>query len=432
MDRDTVMRMFDRIDANYKQILVRDNKALLSPILSTLDTDIKAGASITPEPQHIFRAFKLTNYANTRVVIIGQDPFIRPNQATGLSFSVPPTMTIPPSTRKIYECLIHHKLIADNPTHGCLDEWARQGVLMLNAALTTKMGESNAHKFWHKYTDKIIADLSRAKDFLIVVLWGDFAHKKAQLIDDKHLVLKWGHPSPLNSANKSPNNVNNFMYCDSFTKINEALVARGMKAINWDPRGDNVGVATGVVATVAKLQQPQPQQQPQPSRAFIFTDGGATANGKVNCKASWGCHIVKIGALAGTESMGGIVPPINISGKKFAASNNRGEITALVKAIEWVGATSYPHDIEIVSDSKYLIDCLTKWIAGWIRAGKLEEKKNTDLLLPLYHAIQALPNKITYKHVNSHRAEPPKGTPEYFYWCGNDAADKICSKQLYS
>lgn len=433
MNREALAQLFSGLGEEYKQLLVRDNKALLSPILTKLDEKIKAGEAITPPPKDILRAFKLTTWDNVRVVVIGQDPFIRPQQATGLSFSVPKTvingagkrvgMKIPPSTRKIYDCLIECGLVAEMPTHGNLEAWAKQGVLMLNAALTTKMGESNAHLFWHTYTDKIIADLSAAKDFLVFVLWGAFAQGKEKLIDaDKHVVLKWGHPSPMNAANKVKTNKQNFLYCDSFTRTNEELTEHGLEPINWDP---NFSLDAAPKLDPVKVQGPT-----EPNRAYLFTDGGATANGKANCKASWGAYVVIKGKGAATQEMSGIVPNVKIAGGKYQTSNNRGEITALVEAIKYIGELNYAYEVEIISDSKYLIDCLTKWIPNWLKNDKVDEKKNTDLLIPLYTAINKMDNTITYKHINSHRAAPPEDTPEYFYWYGNDVADRLCAKLL--
>jgi len=435
MDRAALVQLFSGLGEEYKQLLVRDNKPLLSPILTKLDEKIKAGESITPNTADIFRAFKITKWNDMRVVIIGQDPFIRPQQATGLSFSVPKsviddagkriTFRIPPSTRKIYDCLVKCGEIDTTPSHGNLEKWAEQGVLMLNAALTTKMGASNAHTFWHAYTNKIIQDLSTSKDFLVFVLWGNFAREKAKLIDEnKHVVLKWGHPSPMNDANKVATNKQNFLYCDSFTRTNEELIKRDMTPIKWDPDA-NVG------ADIAPQLDPVPIRGPtEPNCAYLFTDGGATANGKANCKASWGTYVVITGKGAINHRMSGIVPPVKIQGDKYQSSNNRGEITALVEAIKYINSLNYAYEIEIISDSKYLIDCLMKWIPNWIKNDKVNEKKNTDLLIPLYTTVSKMDNEITYKHINSHRAAPPEESPEYFYWYGNDVADRLCAKLL--
>lgn len=439
MDRDTITRMCD-LDDRYRQLLVRSNRQLLSTALNELDNKIKSGETVTPPPCDIFRAFKLTPWESLRVVIIGQDPFIRPSQATGLSFSVPrkhngKKVVIPPSTRAIYKCLSQCNVLADMPDHGDLTAWATQGVLLLNTALTTKIATSNAHKFWHAYTDKIIRDISEQFDFVVFMLWGGFAQAKSKLIDaKKHCVLEWGHPSPLNTANKNMADPRNFIYCDHFIIANQQLVSRGLPSIDWNPdcrpQGDfATAPVTRAVATVDKADKPL--TVPPTPRAYAFTDGGATANGKATCKASWGYYIHMVGSNnTTTHRASGIVPAVKIGGAKFNSSNNRGEITALVKAIEWLEESSYPHDIEIVSDSKYLIDCLTKWIPKWIREDKTAEKKNTDLLIPLYQRIHKMPNVINFKHVNSHRIAPAVNTPEYFYWYGNDIADKLCAGEL--
>lgn len=183
---------------------------------------------IYPNAYNIFAALKHTSYKDTKVLILGQDPYHGENQAHGLAFSVQPQIKTPPSLLNIYKelksdvgCFI--------PNNGYLIPWADQGVLLLNTALTVRANEANSHrnKGWEIFTDKIIELLSERKDPVIFVLWGSNARKKKELINlDKHYILEAPHPSPL-SANRG------FFGCRHFSKINEILNGIDKSPINW-------------------------------------------------------------------------------------------------------------------------------------------------------------------------------------------------------
>ena len=191
-----------------------------------------AGARIFPPGSHWFRALDLTPPDKVRVVILGQDPYHGPGQAHGLCFSVRPGVPVPPSLVNIYKELQRDLGIA-LPRHGCLESWARQGVLLLNAVLTVEMGDAGSHqgKGWEQFTDAVIARVNALEHPVVFLLWGSHAQKKAAGVDSvdrggRHLVLKAPHPSPL-SAHRG------FLGCGHFSQANAFLEGQGLEPIDW-------------------------------------------------------------------------------------------------------------------------------------------------------------------------------------------------------
>ncbi|HBF2109601.1 TPA: uracil-DNA glycosylase [Clostridioides difficile] len=183
---------------------------------------------IFPNMHNIYEALKHTSYKDTKVLILGQDPYHGDNQAHGLAFSVQPQVKTPPSLLNMYKEL-KDDLGCFIPNNGYLMPWADQGVLLLNTALTVRAHEANSHKNkgWEIFTDRVISILSECEDPVIFVLWGSNARKKVELIDtSKHYILEAPHPSPL-SASKG------FFGCKHFSKINEILKKLGKEPINW-------------------------------------------------------------------------------------------------------------------------------------------------------------------------------------------------------
>ncbi|MDO0304227.1 uracil-DNA glycosylase [Clostridioides difficile] len=183
---------------------------------------------IFPNMHNIYEALKHTSYKETKVLILGQDPYHGDNQAHGLAFSVQPQVKTPPSLLNMYKEL-KDDLGCFIPNNGYLMPWADQGVLLLNTALTVRAHEANSHKNkgWEIFTDRVISILSEREDPVIFVLWGSNARKKVELIDtSKHYILEAPHPSPL-SASKG------FFGCKHFSKINEILKKLGKEPINW-------------------------------------------------------------------------------------------------------------------------------------------------------------------------------------------------------
>ncbi|MBO1624116.1 uracil-DNA glycosylase [Bacillus cereus] len=183
---------------------------------------------IYPNTNDIFNALHYTSYADTKVVILGQDPYHGPNQAHGLSFSVQPGVRTPPSLQNMYKEL-HADLGCDIPNNGYLVKWAEQGVLLLNAVLTVRQGEANSHKGkgWEHFTDRVIELLNEREKPVIFILWGRHAQAKKKLItNSNHHIIESVHPSPL-SARRG------FFGSKPFSKVNNFLSSMGEKGIDW-------------------------------------------------------------------------------------------------------------------------------------------------------------------------------------------------------
>ncbi len=186
-----------------------------------------ASSKCFPPKDQIFRALELTPFDEVKVVIIGQDPYHNDNQANGLCFSVTEGVKAPPSLKNIFTELKNDLNIDRSNTE--LDDWAKQGVLLLNATLTVKAHEPNSHKDlgWEKFTNFIIEKISEEKEDVVFVLWGAFAQKKAGLINPaKHFILKSAHPSPF-SVHRG------FYGSKVFSKINDCLTSKQKSAIDW-------------------------------------------------------------------------------------------------------------------------------------------------------------------------------------------------------
>lgn len=183
---------------------------------------------IHPEKNDIFSALKWTSYEDANVVIFGQDPYHGENQAHGLAFSVQKNVDIPPSLQNIYKEL-NSEMGLYIPNNGYLEKWAKQGVLLLNSALTVRDGEANSHKNkgWEQFTDRITELLNKRKRTVIFLLWGNDAKKKQELITaPQHIILSAAHPSPLSASR-------GFFGCNHFSEVNKALVSMNRKPIDW-------------------------------------------------------------------------------------------------------------------------------------------------------------------------------------------------------
>jgi uracil-DNA glycosylase len=190
-------------------------------------------AVVFPHSSVWFNAFALTPFDAVKVVILGQDPYHGPGQAHGLSFSVLPGVAIPPSLLNIYKEIDADLGPVEEPLarsrKGCLEDWAAQGVFLLNSVLTVESGQAASHqgRGWEQFTDQVIKNLSDERENLVFMLWGSYAQKKGQHIDSKrHLVLTAPHPSPL-SAHRG------FLGCRHFSAANKWLLEHGQDVIDW-------------------------------------------------------------------------------------------------------------------------------------------------------------------------------------------------------
>lgn len=204
------------------------NKDYMQALQQFLASEREQGKVIYPPEADRFTALNKTPFEHVRVVILGQDPYHGENQAHGLSFSVKPNIKVPPSLVNIYKEL-EMDLGIPPAQHGFLEQWAEQGVLLLNSVLTVEASKAGSHqnKGWEIFTDKIIEQINGEHQGVVFMLWGAYAQKKGRHIDrDKHCVLESVHPSPLSVYR-------GFLGCQHFSKANEYLMSQGKTPIEW-------------------------------------------------------------------------------------------------------------------------------------------------------------------------------------------------------
>lgn len=208
------------------------------PKLQEFVAQERAMSEVFPPHDEVFAALHLTSYADTKVMILGQDPYHGPGQAHGLCFSVQPGVRVPPSLANMYKELVTDVGFVP-PSHGNLVAWARQGVLLLNTTLTVRSAEAASHQGqgWETFTDEVIKAVSDKAETVVFILWGAHARKKKSFIDtSRHVVLEAPHPSPL-SAHRG------FFGSAPFSTANDALVAAGRTPIDWQLPDDATTVA---------------------------------------------------------------------------------------------------------------------------------------------------------------------------------------------
>jgi len=212
-------------------IATEKQQAYFQQALEFVEQEREHGKVIYPAQDDVFSAFESTPLDQVKVVILGQDPYHGPNQAHGLCFSVLPEVKTPPSLVNMYKELAQDIDGFTIPSHGYLQSWAKQGVLMLNTVLTVEQGKAHSHAKcgWETFTDRVIECLAQQGSGIIFLLWGAHAQKKGKMIDTvKHHVLTAPHPSPL-SAHRG------FFGCKHFSQVNQILESKGMAPIDWQP-----------------------------------------------------------------------------------------------------------------------------------------------------------------------------------------------------
>ncbi len=218
-----------QLHSSWSQLLASEfQEPYMAQLFHFLEQQNLAGKVVYPPTNLIFSAFNITHFNNVKVVILGQDPYHGENQANGLSFSVPKDIKIPPSLKNIFK-EIQKDLNLPIPNHGCLRQWAEQGVLLINATLTVEKSNPGSHqnKGWEKFTDKVIDILNVNTQGLVFMLWGGYAQKKGVRIDtNKHLILTSPHPSPLSAYR-------GYFGCGHFSLANRYLASQGQSAIDW-------------------------------------------------------------------------------------------------------------------------------------------------------------------------------------------------------
>lgn len=224
-------RLFE-LEPSWHQALEDElQKPYIASLAAFLERELASGASVFPKRELIFNAFYKTPFNRVRVVIMGQDPYHGVGQAHGLSFSVPKGVASPPSLQNIFKEL-SSDVGTPIPSHGCLNAWAEQGVLLLNATLTVRQAEPMSHhgRGWEQFTDAVIAKLAEREDPLIFVLWGKSAQEKCHYLktlpSSPHEILTAPHPSPF-SAHQG------FFGCRHFSQINALLAKNKLQEIDW-------------------------------------------------------------------------------------------------------------------------------------------------------------------------------------------------------
>ena len=216
--------------ANWQDTLSEEKQQpYFQDLIRKVNQERVAGKVIYPPNAEVFQAFVTTPLADIKVVILGQDPYHGPEQAHGLAFSVRPGVKIPPSLRNMYKELSTDIPGFEIPTHGNLNAWAEQGVLLLNTVLTVEAGQAHSHAKWgwEPFTDKVVDVINQHRQNVVFLLWGSHAQKKGAFIDrNRHFVLTAPHPSPLSAYR-------GFLGCKHFSQANTYLQAHGVAAVDW-------------------------------------------------------------------------------------------------------------------------------------------------------------------------------------------------------
>ena len=465
-----VKEMLCDINPAWKKIILSENiKPILNKCFKKLDNylinlgvtknDIEKNGLetyIVPNPKNIFEAFKYFDPLETKVVIMGQDPYPNYGDACGLCFSTSIGIEIPKSLKVIYKCLMKSGYITKNnyPKDGNLFEWANQGVLMINRYLTrspeiiNKNGnieiKSNGaknnkflHDFWAEFTKSITIYLidmfSNTDKYIAFMLWGKAAQNSIELDNQSENIeiLKWCHPvGVFNEANDE-----HFIYCDHFTKVNNELLKRGNNIINWNPSiKNNTKIENKkMIENNTKIEIEKIDIKIM-NPIIIAIDGGCIGNSltgknKHKAKASYGVYFPitfnqKINGIYNkfpekATTISGLVPKkllkINMENLELIetdidsekATNNRGELLGLIYAfievIKYFRKTNEKHSVIIIEDSTYGLHMVNSRIWKYLKTDPelIKVEKNRDLVLIIKTLLIELSKTIESDNVNN-------------------------------
>lgn len=425
---------------------MRTSKQLLDRVIEDLQ-DIPDG-NLCPEPPEWLNFARLTPLDKVRVIVIGQDPYHTKKRgvcyAHGLAFSC--LGNVPPSLRNIYKCLENRGFLSNqkNIKSGDLTNWAKQGILLLNASLSTEVSTPNEHQFiWASYTEFIIqriCDYAFDRSYqLMFLLWGKNAQKVSNLIDsDFHIIKTWAHPSPM--AQGSLSEEKKFINCDHFDDVNEFLVDWDCPPIDWsvnvaDPESDSDSDIEELIKEENIKNEPKEEKDSDwfnghKRKIVVFTDGSCYPN-KKSPKARGGYAIAFVqGPLKDNIIYG------SLATKKHYASNIRAEGQAIISTLEFIGSKeNLPKWSEcvIVTDCEFWINMVNKYMPRWSES-KFKQKENTDMTMKMWNLWKSLmgeKNKeLSLYHVNSHGKagwnKYKEGTFERYCYDQNDYVDKLC------
>lgn len=408
-------------------------RGLLDPLHAAL---AKVGDDLSPPEHLVFEYLRFFGPDDARVVIIGQDPY--PTEAQGVCFSIPPDQPLKQSLKPIIANLERHGLARahyrhkDNPQSGqvyCGDlrSWATQGVLLMNAALTTRAGVIGSHRgVWKAFTAaflRALADNANERGRpLIALLWGDDARAHAQGLSQRGAtVYQWTHPSPARNNTLPP--VSRFENAPHFADANQTLIKANERPIEWDP----------LALTLA------------------FTDGSCPRNGKPDAVASYAAYVL-MGPLRKVQVRGLVSPhayafvdedsPLRgfapVEGTPMTPTNNRGEYLAWCWVLLTLLRGGVRGRVEVVSDCNLFIQTMKSWLPARRRKGTEKELSNFDLVHIADVLLGALREGISVggvemTHVNSHRKIPENdgtaaGIRARVLWYGNDHVDRAAGE----
>ena len=375
----------DLIDESWRNILFApETHLIIAEIEKFILPDLN---KLAPSYMDIFNAFTYFPIDQLKIIIIGQDPYPTPGDATGLSFSIPDGAKPPASLVNIMQALTVDNFTAKS---GNMSVWANQGVLLLNSALTTRHKTMKAHHVWEPYTNYILKKIIEKMPDTILLLWGADAHKKACA---KH-VLKWSHPSPM--ADNRLSDENKFKNCHHFALANDILKSLNKEAIDWTlPEYIRPSHYPSIIKHGYIFDTPT---------IIAFTDGAASNNGGPNCKASYGAYFPAApfyDPLGNINQNLGIEKPYLVSGKLSEnATNNRAEFMGIIKALEATESFKNYNQLLIVSDSQYCINTLCDWAIKW--KNKKIEKANMDLINIAFDLLKKINIKVVFLHMRGH------------------------------
>jgi uracil-DNA glycosylase len=356
-------------------------------VLKTNDIDdilrnVLGEKSYTPHISSIFNFARNVPYNNIRIVILGQDPYPSKGDACGSAFKC--IQYVPASLKNIYKCLYSQKLMDIIPQHGDLTKWENQGVLLLNAALTTVINRSNAHSgLWKDYIIKLIKQIDLDHKDLIFILWGNFARSYKKIIKSKN-ILEYSHPSPLSQ--------NPFINCPNFIEANNILQSRNEPLINWN---------IDDIKTMKSLFGDR--------KEIVFTDGSCNPNN--SSKLSKGTYGIRFAE--------GIFKNITIYGcidnSEHNSTNIRAEGAAIIEVFKFLlQKINKWHHCIIITDSEFWINMYEKFMPRWT-VEDFERKLNSDMTKlgwDLYgQIISKHVKQITFHHIYGHNKNGWKAFP---------------------
>jgi len=374
-------------------------------------------ANVAPPPDLIFEAFRYRGPADIVALILGQDPYPTPGDAQGLCFSAPRGAKVPKSLVIIFDCLEAAALRKPRKNND-LRPWAVQGVLMLNAALTTTCGVRGAHRrHWAPFLTSFLGRLFRRAAPLHALLWGGDARAFAKVARaGGHHVHEWSHPSPLGDNPRPP--AGRFVNCPHFADVNAALAAAGRPPIVWD---NDVPITA-------------------------FADGACIRNGAPDAQAGFGVAIIgghfgdekEPTVLAGRAASGRLR---RAGGKLFLApvaaaqTNVRAEYLAIIHALDVLIRGRAVGAVELVSDYDTALKTLSTWYPRRAAAQTATELKNLDLITIAAQLLEELRAQadVTLTHTYSHQPRPPPDAPPraQLLWLGNHRADELAAIAIW-